>query len=298
MPYSIRWTTIRVLLLCSAGAIASADAPQGFTVQSLGGGVHLLQGFDCNIVASTGDDGIIMVDTCTAESSGPLLEALRQLSSKSLLFVINTHVHSDHTGGNAYFQKHAPIIAASSVRTWLATGNDTTGDKPSPITALPVITFDGEISLYLNGEDVRILKIAPAHTDGDTIVILKNANVVAMGDVFMSPAVSFGDRHYGGGMIRLIAALEVVVPQIPADAKVIPGHGKVSTRADVVRGLEVLKQMKAVVEDAIRAGKTLEQLTSERPFDKWKSAVPEWRSSDRSMDGLVRNFHRELVTSP
>jgi glyoxylase-like metal-dependent hydrolase (beta-lactamase superfamily II) len=289
--------TARAFLLCCSAAVAAAAEPQGFIATPLGGGVNLLQGFDCNIVVATGDDGLIMVDTCTAESAEPLFAALGRLSDKPLRFVINTHAHGDHTGGNAYFRKHAPIIAAPGARTRLATGNEVTGDKPRPQDSLPGITFDSEMHLHMNGEEFRLLRLPPAHTDGDTIVFLGKANIVAMGDVFMSPAVSFGDRHYGGGMSRLIDALELVVPQIPDDARVIPGHGKISTRADVVRGLEVLKQMKAVVEDAIQAGKTLEQLTAERPFDKWKGAVPEWRSSDKSMDGQVRNFYRELTAA-
>jgi hypothetical protein len=116
-----------------------------------------------------------------------------------------------------------------------------------------------------------------------------------MGDLFMSPAVSFGDRHMGGGMLKLIDALERIVPQIPPDAKIVPGHGAVSTRADVVRGLDVLKQMRADVESAVRSGKSLEQLTAERPFDQWKSSLPKWASSDKSMDGWVRDFYREIA---
>jgi glyoxylase-like metal-dependent hydrolase (beta-lactamase superfamily II) len=125
-------------------------------------------------------------------------------------------------------------------------------------------------------------------------VFFKNAGVVAMGDVFMSPAVSFGDRHYGGGMLKLIDALELLLPKIPEYAKVIPGHGTISTRADVERGLKVLMGMKATVERAIKDGKTLEQLTAQRPFDGFKSSVPAWSSSDKSMDGWVRDFYREL----
>jgi len=117
---------------------------------------------------------------------------------------------------------------------------------------------------------------------------------VAVGDVFMPPAASFGDRHYGGGMLKLIAALETLLPKIPNDARVIPGHGAVSTRADIARGLDVLQEMKALVEKAIRAGKTLEELKAERPFDKYRASVPTWSSSDKSLDSWVRDFYREF----
>jgi len=163
---------------------------------------------------------------------------------------------------------------------------------------LPIVTFDSEMVLHLNGEEIRLLHLPPGHTDGDTVVFFKNANVVFTGDVFISPAASFADRHYGGSMLGLIQALELLLPQIPADAKIVPGHGVVSTRADVARGLEVLKGMKAAVETGVRSGKTLEQLQAERPFDQWRDSVPQWSSSDKSLDGWVKDFYREIAPQP
>jgi glyoxylase-like metal-dependent hydrolase (beta-lactamase superfamily II) len=275
----------------------AAEPVRGFTTTPLGGSVFVLQGFECNIVASAGDDGIVMVDTCGAKVAERLLASVRQLSEKPLRFVIDTHVHGDHTDGNAFFQKIAPVIASGNVRTWLASGNEVTRDEPSPPEALPIVTFEGEMTLHLNSEDIRLVKLPPAHTDGDVIVFFNKAGVIAMGDVYMSPAVSFGDRHYGGGMLPLMKTLEFLLPQIPADAKVVPGHGLVSTRADVEHGLDVMKKMKALVEQGIRDGKTLEQLTATRPFDRFRAEVPSWSSSDKSMDGWVKNFYRELTAN-
>jgi len=288
---------IHALLLSGLAAAANAADPadSGFSARPLAGSVSLLQGHDCNITASAGEDGVVVVDTCGAQVADQLLASLQRLSSKPIRFVINTHAHGDHTGGDAAFQRVAPVIAHDNVRKRMAAGNEVTGDKPSPAEALPIMTFDGEVTFHLNGEEIRLLKLPPGHTDGDVAVFFKQANVVCLGDVFMSPAASFGDRHYGGGMLALIKQLEFVLPQIPEAAKVVPGHGVVSTRADVVRGLEVLKGMKAVVETAIRNGKTLEQLTAERPFDKWRDALPEWASSDKSLDGRLRNFYREIA---
>jgi glyoxylase-like metal-dependent hydrolase (beta-lactamase superfamily II) len=295
MGHSNGRTVLRVLLLsCAAIAARGAEPAIGFTHTPLGSSVHLLQGYECNIVVSAGDDGIVIVDTCTAKTAERLLAAIRRVSPKPIRYVIDTHVHGDHTGGNAFFQKYAPVVARNSVRYWLTQGNEVTKDKPVPREELPAITFDGQLSFYLNDEEIRLLAVGPAHTDGDTVVFFKNAGVVAMGDVFMSPAVSFGDRHYGGGMLKLIDTLELLLPKIPGDAIVIPGHGAAATRDDVARGLEVLKQMKAVVERAVKEGKTLAQLTAERPFDPWRGSLPAWASSDKSLDGWVRNFHREL----
>jgi glyoxylase-like metal-dependent hydrolase (beta-lactamase superfamily II) len=180
----------------------------------------------------------------------------------------------------------------------MAAGNEKTRDKPAAPEAPPIVTFDSEMILHLNGEEIRLLHLPSAHTDGDTVVFFKNANVVCMGDVFISPAASFGDRWYGGSMLGLIQALEFVLPQIPADAKIVPGHGEISTRADVARGLEVLKGMRAAVEAGIQSGKTLEQLQAERPFDQWRGSVPKWSSSDKSLDGWVKDFYREIAPKP
>jgi cyclase len=295
MEHSSGRVVLLVLLLSCAAATARAAEPDtGFVHTPLGSSVHLLQGYECNIVVSAGDDGVVVVDTCVAKTAERLLAAIRRLSSKPIRYVIDTHAHGDHTGGNAFFQKLAPVVARNNVRYWLRSGNEVTKDKPAAREALPTISFDGQLSFFLNDEEIRLLALTPAHTDGDTVVFFKNAGVVVMGDVFMSPAVSFGDRHYGGGMLKLIDALEQLLPKIQDDAVVIPGHGAVSTRADVVRGLEILKLMKAVVEQAVKDGKSLEQLTAERPFDKWRGFLPAWASSDKSLDGWVRNFHREI----
>lgn len=282
-----------MLLIASAG---KAEPTPGFTSTPLGGSVFLLQGHENNILVSVGDDGIVMVDTSVAAAAERLLSALRQLSAKPIRFAINTHVHGDHTGGNPLFQEFAPVISSGNARKWLATGNEKTRDQPMAAAGLPVIALEGEMTLHLNSEEIRVVRLPPAHTDGDVVVFFTKANVVAVGDLWMSPAVSFGDRWYGGGMLPLIGALEWLLPQIPADAKVVPGHGVVSTRADFQHGLDVLKQMKSVVENGVKAGKTLEQLTAERPFDQFRGSLPAWDSSDKSLDGWVRDFHREITS--
>ena len=284
-----------LLLFGLATVVNAAEPPKQFTTTPLEGSVSVLQGWECNIPVSAGDDGIVIVDTCGAKVAGRLLAAAQKLSAKPLRFVIDTHAHGDHTDGNAVLQKFAPVIAHQNVRTRMAAGNEKTGDKPAAPEALPSITYDGEMTLYLNGEEIRLLHLPPAHTDGDTVVFFKKANVVCMGDLFMSPATSFADRWYGGSTLGLIQALEFVLPQIPADAKVVPGHGVISTRADVARGLEVLKEMKAVVEAGVRSGKSLEQLQAERPFDQWRDSVPKWSTSDKSLDGWVKDFYREIA---
>jgi glyoxylase-like metal-dependent hydrolase (beta-lactamase superfamily II) len=284
-------TCTRILFVMLSAAAATAEVAEDgkITVERLAGSVYVLRsdGYDPgNIVASVGDDGIVMVDDRDASSAYKILAALKSISDQPLRFVINTHVHGDHTSGNPVFRKLAPIIAHRNVRTRMISG----GEKLPP-AAWPTVTFDGEMNLYLNGEDVRLLKLPTGHTDGDVVVFFTKANVVHMGDVFIAPAASFGDRSNGGSILALIEALKFVLPQIPADAKVVPSHGAISSRADVARGLEILTAMKAIVEAGIAAGKTKELMIAEKPFDKWKGSVA-WFIPP---DGYVSDFYKELT---
>jgi cyclase len=276
---------IFMALFATAAGAQGGDTVK-ITAEPVAGGVHVLRGPGANIVASVGDDGIVLVDDQESSVADQILASLKGISSEPLRFVINTHVHEDHTGGNDAFQKVAPIIAHHNVRTRMASG-----DRKRAAEALPTVTFDRELNLYFNGEDIRLLKLPAGHTDGDVVVFFTKSNVVCMGDVFMSPAASYVDRSNGGTILGLIEALEFVLPQIPADAKVIPGHGAISSRADVVRGLEVLKEMKVIVEAGVAAGKTMEQLVAEKPFEKWKALIAPWVPTD----SYVGRFYRELT---
>ncbi|HMN44492.1 MAG TPA: MBL fold metallo-hydrolase [Povalibacter sp.] len=283
--------TISGCLILTA-LFATLEAAQGndaakITAEPVAGSVYVLRGSVANIVASVGDDGIVMVDDdLNASAADSILATLKSISGKPLRFVINTHIHEDHTGGNDAFQEVAPIIAHRNVRTRMASGA-----RKRAAEALPTVTFESELNLFFNDENIRLLKLPAGHTDGDVVVFFTRSNVVAMGDVFMSPAASFVDGSSGGTIVGLIEALEFVLPQIPADAKVIPGHGPVSSRADVVRGLEVLKEMKAIVAAGISAGKTMEQLVAEKPFEKWQALI----APGAPTDAYVGRFYRDLT---
>ena len=285
-----RWSMGGCLILTAL--FATAKGAQGsdaakITAEPVAGSVYLLRGPNVNTIASVGDDGIVLVDDeLDASAANQILATLKSISSMPLRFVINTHVHDDHTGGNDAIKKAVPIIAHRNVHTRMATG---VGKRAAE--ALPAVTFESELNLYLNAEDLRLLKLPAGHTDGDVVVFFTKSNVVAMGDVFMSPAASFVDVSSGGTILGLIEALEFVLPQIPEDAKVIPGHGAISSRADVARGLEVLKEMKVIVNTGIAAGKTREQLVAEKPFEKWKALI----APGAPTDAYVGRFYRELT---
>lgn len=248
-------------------------------VTKVAGNVYMLQGAGGNIGASIGDDGIVIVDDQYAPLADKIKAALKGITDKPVRFVINTHYHEDHTGGNAIFQQSAPIIAQDNVRKRLEEGG-TAGNyggvnfpaKAQPKDALPIITFEHDVTVHLNGEDIRALHFPSGHTDGDSVIFFPKSNVVHMGDDFVTYGFPFIDLSGGGSVEGMISALEQIIPKLPADVKVIPGHGPLSNLDDVRRFVTMLKETKAVVENGIKQGKSLDQLKQDNvlgPWQKW-----------------------------
>jgi len=268
-----------IVLLCPALGQDQDFSKVQMKVTKVSGNVYMLEGAGGNIGASVGDDGIVIVDDQYAPLADKIKGALKGITDKPVRFVINTHYHGDHTGGNAIFQQTAPIIAQDNVRKRLqegGTGGNFGGvqfdSKPQPKEALPIITFDHDVTVHLNGEDIRALHFPSGHTDGDSIIFFPKSNVVHMGDDFVTYGFPFIDLSGGGSVEGMIAALEQVVGQVPADVKVIPGHGPISNLDDVRRFTTMLKDTKAVVESGIKQGKSFDQLKRENvlaPWQKW-----------------------------
>lgn len=228
------------------------------------GCVHMLEGAGGNVGASAGPDGILIVDDQFEPLADRIREALGKIGSGKPRFLINTHWHGDHTGGNAQFGKDAVIVAHRNVRERLGGKSDT------PKAALPVVTFDQTASVHFNGEEIRIIHLGPGHTDGDSVVHFKTSNVVHMGDQFFSGRFPFIDLGSGGDVAGYIRNVEAVLTWIPADAKVIPGHGPLSTVEDLRRFHAMLVETTGIVRKAIQDGKTLEQVKAEGLPEKWK----------------------------
>jgi glyoxylase-like metal-dependent hydrolase (beta-lactamase superfamily II) len=212
-------------------------------------------------------------------------------------FIINTHFHGDHTGGNAYFQKQAPIIAHDNVRKRLETGG-TVGNgssvhiemKPAPSEALPIITFDHDVTVHLNGEDIRALFFPAGHTDGDSIIFFSKSNVVHMGDDFVTYGFPFIDVDSGGSINGMIDAVEKVIEQLPPDVKIIPGHGPVSSLDDLRAYLAMLKATRDVVAKAITDGNTLDQMKQAKLLDPWKKYAGEFITQDVFLETLYNSL--------
>ena len=266
-------------------------------VTKVAGAVYMLEGAGGNIGASIGEDGVAIVDDQFAPLADKIRAALKTITDKPLRFIINTHHHFDHTGGNVPLHKEATIIAHDNVRKRLASGSAIGNggsmkmeQQPDPGEALPVITFAHDVKLHLNGEEIRALHLPHGHTDGDSIVYFTRSNVVHMGDNFVTYGFPFVDLLGGGSVKGMIAGLETAVAQLPADVKVIPGHGGLSTLGDVREQIKLLQDTLAAVSAGVKKGKTLEQLKQDKVLDPWKHKSGPFVTTDIFIETLYNEL--------
>jgi cyclase len=258
------------------------------------GSVHMLTGAGGNIGVSVGEDGIVLVDDQYAPLAPKIEAALAQISKLPVRFVVNTHYHGDHTGGNEHFGKSAPIVAHENVRDRLKTGT-TAGRNvpPAPKGALPVLTFRESVTIHLNGEDVRAVHFPHAHTDGDAVIWFTQSNVVHMGDNFFNGLFPLVDLDNGGTVKGMIATVEKVASMIPSDAKVIPGHGPLGDRESLQRFGQTLRETRDVIATAVAAGKTIEQIKAENLLAKWSDWGKGFITTDRWTDIVFREVSKK-----
>lgn len=266
-----------VFLLLLAGAV-HAQQPDFSKVQikatKVAGNVYVLEGAGGNIGVSAGEDGILIVDDQFAPLADKIRAALKTLNPGKLRFILNTHWHGDHTGGNVAFGPEAPIIAHDNVRKRLSTEQHSQIFKsttpPSPKEALPVITFDQSLSVHFNGEEIRAIHFPQGHTDGDSVIFFTTSNVVHLGDDFFAGSFPFVDLDSGGSVEGLTRNIAELINKIPAGAKLIPGHGPVSTLDDLKSYHHMLVETTAIVRQKIAANKSLDQIKSEGLPAEWK----------------------------
>jgi cyclase len=263
---------IPFLFFTISGALAQDFSKVQIKVQKVSGTVYMLEGAGGNIGASVGEDGIVIVDDEFLPLADKIEAALKGVTDKPIKFVLNTHWHGDHTGGNEHFGVEAPIIAQENVRKRLKDGGKTRFGEvpPAKKVALPIITFENNVSVHLNGEDIHAIHIPSGHTDGDAVIFFPQSNVVHMGDDFFNGGMfPFIDLDSGGSVQGMIAGGEKVLAEAPDDVKIIPGHGPLGTKDDLRRFVTMLKETSAAVEAGIKKGKTLDQLKQEKVLAKW-----------------------------
>jgi len=264
-----------------------------------------------NASVLVGDDGVLLVDAGYGPVAPKLDAAIKSISDKPVKYLLNTHWHGDHTGADAYFGKTAVIIAQENARKRMQSGDDPAHINrtnllreifpPFPPVALPAITFDDQLTLRMNGEEVHAIHFARGHTDSDLVVFFTQAKVAQTGTDFVNmdpsgfPAIDM-DNDATGGPQGEIAALSYIMEKMPDDAKVIPGHGNVASKVEVGRYLEVLKGTSEAVQAGIDQGKTLEQLNEEKVLAKWDYLNTRIMKTDAYLERLYRDLSHERVS--
>ncbi len=258
------------LLADSAAAQFNLDDVQ-VTGEHVAGSVHMLTGAGGNIGVSAGEDGVLMVDDQFAPLADRIRAAIAGISAGDLEFVINTHFHGDHTGGNVVFGEEALIVAHANVRKRLAAGDGARGQsgEPAPKVALPVVTYDIGVSIHFNDEQILIGHLEGGHTDGDSYVYFMDSNVIHLGDQFFAGRFPFVDVASGGNAVGLRDSIGGVLDRLPEDAKVIPGHGPLSTVDDLRTYHRMLTDCVATVKAGKDAGRSLEDIQAAGLSDEW-----------------------------
>ncbi|MBI2401942.1 MAG: MBL fold metallo-hydrolase [Gemmatimonadetes bacterium] len=287
-----------VLIAALIAAGTSPAAGQNFdTVQirthPLAPGVYMLQGAGGNIGLAVGDDAVFVVDDQFAPLTPKILAAIAAITPRPVRFVLNTHWHFDHTGGNENLgEAGALVVAHENVRRRMAVGQFIEAvnrqEPPARPGALPVVTFTQGVTFHINGDSVVVQHVPPAHTDGDAIVFFTRANVMHMGDLFVSAGLPLVDLSSGGSIHGVIGAAELALGMANADTRIIPGHGPLADRARLQAFHDMLVDLRARVGAEVAAGQTVEQVLA---ADLTAPYRQDWPGGH---DRFVRILHQEL----
>ena len=271
------------LILASGNALLPSEAlsQRNFdnveiVVHHVAGSVYYLQGQGGNIGVSVGEDGVVMIDDQFAPLTDRIVAAIRQISDASIRFLINTHVHGDHTGGNENLGRMGVLILArDQVRVRLA--------AQSPEDALPVLTYSDAITIHLNGSEVHAAPLPPAHTDGDSYIHFRDDDVIHAGDVFRTTGYPYIDQNNGGTLWGTIDALAVLIGLAGPDTKLIPGHGDVSTREDVIEFRDMILTVRDRVAALVEDGASYGQVAAASPTAEWDAR---WGDPERFLTAV------------
>ncbi|MBI3403575.1 MAG: MBL fold metallo-hydrolase [Acidobacteria bacterium] len=248
---------------------------------------YALDGAGGAIGVLTGPDGVFIVDSQYAPLTDKIVAAIKQISDGRIRFMVNTHVHPDHTGGNENLGKlGVTILSRDQLRMRLAGGQ-----RPAPPIALPTITYNETTTVHMNGEDVRLIPMPVAHTDGDTLVYFPTANVLMTGDFYRSVGYPFPDRANGGSLKGLLDALQAVVDLAKPDTKIIPGHGEIVNKTAVAEHKAMAIVIRDRVAAMVKAGKTADEVVAAKPTADYDAKVPQAATTS---ERFLRAIHAEL----
>lgn len=264
-------------------------------VRHVQGNVYVIAGIGSNISVLPGADGILIVDTQYEPFTGKILDAVKQISDGPIRFVVNTHSHGDHTGGNENFAKMGAIlIGHENLRKEMSQGGGPNA-PPAPLAALPIITYDSQLTLHINGEDVSVIHSPkPSHTTGDSFVYFRNSDVIATGDVYNAnyPAVNVGDSQ------GVIDDWNILIELMGPNTKIVLGHGQFQTRADLITLRDAMLVIRDRIRDMIAKGMTYDQVKAAWPtkeFDVKFSVEQGGRNETRTTEQWLKSYYELLA---
>ena len=269
-----------------------AHAQQDFSavevvVHEVAGNFYYLEGAGGNVGVLIGDDGVLMVDDQFAPLSEKLVAAIRTLSDGPIRFLINTHIHGDHNGGNENFAAMGvPIMAHDNVRVRMAKSS-----PPRPPEGRPIITYGDTVTLHFNGEDVRVTKVPNAHTDGDSVIHFMGSDVIHSGDVFRTTGYPGVDAANGGTVQGTIDALQMIIDMAGPNTRIVPGHGVTSSRDDVIEFRNMVIELQTRISDLIEQGMSLEQVVA---ANATADLDERWGSFERFLPGFYEALKMEV----
>jgi glyoxylase-like metal-dependent hydrolase (beta-lactamase superfamily II) len=266
-------------------------------VHELGPGVYLLHGSGGNTLASIGPEGTLLVDAEYAEVAPKLKAALAKLGAGPVRYVISSHYHGDHTGANAAFHADGAVVVGQENCRLRMTESRTSGmtgktSPPAPVASWPTVTYDKRMALYLNGEEMEATNKQPSHTDGDTIVYFRHANVVHMGDVFVNNLYPFIDLGAKGTVDGYMPVIDEVLARIDDKTQVVPGHGPLATKAELKAYRDMIQTVRDRVAAQVAVGKSLEEILASKPTREFDAQY----ATDRvGGDGFTGTVYQSLT---
>ncbi|PCI51577.1 MAG: MBL fold metallo-hydrolase [Alphaproteobacteria bacterium] len=263
----------------------------------VGDGIYMLQGAGGNIGISTGEDGVLMIDDQFSPLTQKILDAIAKISDKPVKFLINTHWHGDHTGGNENLGKMGVVIVAHD-NVYRRMSKDQVikafnmKSPPAPKAALPVITFNDQVNFHFNAMEIHVHHIKNAHTDGDSILIFKDRNIIHTGDIFFNGFYPFIDSRTGGSIYGMIKATAIILKHSDDKTKIIPGHGPLANKQDLQNFHDMLVQVVEAVTPLAQKGLSLEEATKQDPL---KDLNAKWGGGFFSPEKFLGTIYQTIL---
>lgn len=255
--------------------------------------IYMLKGRGGNIAIYVGYEEVFMIDDQFAPLSSKIIKAIKNITSKPIKYLVNTHWHGDHTGGNLNMQKEgATIVSHTNVRKRMSEAKVIRGKKrpASPKKALPIITFTKDLNFYIDDEEILVAHIHNAHTDGDAIIYFTKSNILHVGDAYFQGKFPYIDLNSGGSILGYIKGIEKMLMLADEDTKIIPGHGNVSNKKELRVYLKMLQDLTSKIKEAINKGKTIEEVKNNTTITEKYKEFSGWISESKIKETIYKSL--------